>query len=433
MIRRPAWGQGFLLLLAIILLGLARSAWAQDVASPVVGPVPEPGLLTALGLQTSFRVGAWTRDRDLNGETITAIGGMRARVAPRAGAMDAFAEGFVQADSFDGLDADLVEAWLRFSSGALELKAGRQIVVWGRADRLNPTDTISSRDYTLLVAADDEQRRGNLMVQARLGLGDFTLDAYWLPEFRANRFPLDTNRAGVALLPDERPDDKAQFAARIDRSGGTLDWSLSWFHGIDRNRDFVATRFNPPGALVEVQQQFPQLDVFGADVAGNVGRLGYRGEIAYTHVRGDDSIDRKNSNIWAVVGVDTTLANGWNINVQYSFRRILDYADTRSIANPVARAVATLSAAVNNQLDETQNGATVRIAHNWFQDTLDFELAAIVYFETGDAAIRPKLRYAITDTLRISAGADIFLGPALSYFGRVRNLSGGYVQLNFGF
>ena len=88
---------------------------------------------------------------------------------------------------------DLVEGWVRLAAGNLEIKAGRQIVVWGRADRLNPTDNISSRDYTLLVASDDEQRRGAAMVQTRLGLGPYTLDAYWLPEFRPNRFPLDRN------------------------------------------------------------------------------------------------------------------------------------------------------------------------------------------------------------------------------------------------
>ena len=317
--------------------------------------------------------------------------------------------------------------------GNLEIKAGRQIIVWGRADRLNPTDNISSRDYTLLVANDDDQRRGGRMVQARLGLGLFTFDAFWLPEFRASRFPLDRNRPGVALVAHEQSDSDNPFALKLDHSGGRLDWSVSWFHGTDRTRDFKAARFNPPGALVEVQELFPALDVLGADFAGVAGSFGYRAEVAFTNVRGQDSIYRKNSNIWAVAGIDTTLASGWNLNLQYSFRRIFNYNDPRDIANPIQRAVAIQSAAVGHQLDRTQNGATFRVARKWLQDTLDFELSTIAYLETRDAAIRPKLTYAINDQVRISAGGDIFVGPSRSYFGRVRSLTGGYVQLTVGY
>lgn len=400
------------------------------------GAAAKPGLLDRLGLQTSFRAGTWTHDRDLNDETLTVIGGVRARVAPAIGALDAFAEAYVQTDSIDGTEADLVEGWVRLTAGDISIKAGRQIIVWGRADRLNPSDVLSSRDYTLLVASDDEQRRGTTMVQARLGLGAFTLDAYWLPEFRDNRFPLDLEPAGAFVIPDQQVDDKSQFAVKLDRSGGSVDWSLSWFHGTDRIRDFVAVPLPPnnrPGTVTGVQQGFPKVDVFAADAAGSFGRFGWRAEIAFSQYRGADTIFRKNDNLWLVAGFDTDVVGGWNVNLQYSLRQIFDFSDARTIANPIDRAVASQSAAVNNQLDRTQHGMTARVAHKWLQDTLDFELATIFYFQTGDAAIRPKLSYAINDRLRISAAADLFVGPRLSYFGRVRDLSGGFFQINYGF
>jgi hypothetical protein len=412
-------------------------AMAQDNdTAPNAPTAATSSLRDLLGLQTSFRAGVWTNDRDLNGETLTVIGGMRARVAPTIGALDGFAEGYVQTDSVDGAKADLVEGWMRLTAGDLSIKAGRQIIVWGRADRLNPSDVLSSRDYTLLVASDDEQRRGTMMVQARLGLGAFTLDGYWLPEFRDNRFPLDPDPAGAAVIRDERVKDRRQFAVKLDRSGGSIDWSLSWFHGTDRTRDFVAAPLPPnsrPGTFTGVQQRFPKVDVFAADAAGNLGRLGWRAEIAYSQYRGTDTIFRKNNNVWFVAGFDTEVPGGWNLNLQYSLRRIFDYSDVRALANPIDRAVASQSAAVNNQLDRTQHGMTGRIAHKWLQDTLDFELATIVFLQTGDAAIRPKLSYAINDHIRITAAADIFVGPSLSFFGRVRALSGGFFQINFGF
>jgi hypothetical protein len=422
---------------------LSHSAAAPVVdqeASATDAPVDNwraaaPSLAEGLGLKTSFRAGAWTHDRELNAETLTVIGGMRARVAPAMGAVDGFAEGYFQADSVDGTQGDLVEGWLRLTTGDLSLKAGRQIIVWGRADRLNPSDVLSSRDYTLLVASDDEQRRGTLMAQARLGLGDFTLDGYWLPEFRDNRFPIEAEPLGAVLLPDEKVDDKGQFAAKLDRSGGRVDWSLAWFHGTDRTRDFVRTAVPPnsrPGTFTGVQQRFPKVDVFAADIAGTIGRIGWRAEAAYSRYRGTDTLFRKNDNLWLVAGFDTDVI-GWNLNLQYSLRHIFDHVDPRRIIDPIDRAIASESAAVNNQLDRTQHGMTARIAHKWLQDTLDFELACIVYFNTGDAAIRPKLSYAINDNVHLTAGADIFVGPRLSFFGRVSDLSAGYLQLNFGF
>jgi hypothetical protein len=407
---------------------LSGSATAGDVEAA-------PSLVDRIGLKTSFRAGAWTHDRELNDETLTVIGGMRARVAPSMGQLDGFAEGYVQADNVDGTKGDLVEGWLRLTAGDFSLKAGRQIIVWGRADRLNPSDVLSSRDFTLLVANDDEQRRGTNMVQARLGLGDFTLDGYWLPEFRDNRFPIEAEPPGAVLLADEKVDDKSQFALKLDRSGGSIDWSLGWFHGTDRTRDFVRVPLPPnsrPGTFTGVQQRFPKVDVFTADMAGTFGRIGWRAEAAYSRYRDPETAFRKHDNLWLVAGFDTDVI-GWNLNLQYSLRHILDYADPRQLIDPIDRAIASESAAVNNQLDRTQHGMTARIAHKWLQDTLDFELATIVYFNTGDAAIRPKLSYAINDNLRLTAGADIFVGPRLSFFGRVQDLSAGYLQLNFGF
>jgi len=405
---------------------------APDPASAEAADAPAAAPPDWLGLKLSARAGGWTHDRQLNGEEVVPMAGLRARIAPRIGAVDAFAEGYVQTDRVDGTHADLVEGWVRLSIGAAELRAGRQIVVWGRADRLNPTDNIAGRDYTLLTASDDEQRQGPAMVQARWGRDAWTVDLYWLPEFRPNVYPLTARPAGVAVLPDERRRKRAQFAARVDHSGGAFDWSLSWFRGIDRNRD-VTRRAAPAGFLAAVQQTYPDITVWGADAAGTLGAVGWRIEAAYSVLGGPDTPFRKNDNLWIVAGGDVTFGGGWNVNLQYSVRRIFDYRDPRRLADPVTRQIASVSAAVSNQLDRTQNGVTARLARRFANDTVDAEISAAHNFETGDTAIRPKVTQAIRDGLRLTVGADLFRGPALSSFGRVRDLSSGYLQLTAGF
>ena len=374
----------------------------------------------------------WTHDRDLNGETVVPMMGVRARISPRLGAVSGRAEAYAQIDRTGRWRTDLVEGWGRLVAGEFELRAGRQIIVWGRADRLNPTDNLSGRDYTLLAASDDDQRQGPATVQARWGRGNLTLDAIWLPEFRPNIFPLERTRPGIAILPDAMRQSASQFALKLDSSGSAVDWSVSWFRGIDRNRDFTIGPV-PQGSVAAIQQSYPDINVFGADLAGTLGSLGWRFEAAYTDVMGSDTVYVKNDNLWIVAGGDVNISGGWNINLQYSLRVIFNYTDPQRILDPIARGIATLSAAVNNQLDQVQNGVTFRVARRFAGDSAEAEIALIHFVEPGDTAIRPRITTSIKDGLRLAIGADIFTGPSASYFGRVRSLSTGWLQLTAGF
>ncbi len=393
------------------------------------------GPLDALQPQIFLRAGLWSHSRDFTDPGAVSVAGFVMRAAPRlSDRLDAYAEARAQTDSTGRGDADLEEAWARFAAGPARLIVGRQIVAWGRADRYNPTDVIGARDYTRLLASDDEQRRGALIAQATYGAGPWTFSALWLPEFRPNRFPVDRSRPGVVVLDDQKVEDRSQFAARIDHSGGALDWSISYFEGRSRTRDIALVPV-PAGVavLAAVQQQFPETSVVGADLAGVAGRFGYRAEAAYTEVGGAPTPFRTKDNFWIVVGVDRTFDSGWNVNLQYSFRYVFDYEDPAQLSNPVVRVIALQSATVNNQLDRRQNGMTLRFARSWRNERLEFETSAAGYFETRDIAIRPRLSYALNDSTRAVLGADVFLGPQLSYFGRVRDLSAAYAQIVYGF
>ena len=417
--------------LAAAMTLIALPAAAADALNPTL----EPGA-ASLNAEISLRAGLWTHDRDF-GDHGVAVSAVEARIAPKLStAIDAFAEGRLEADSRGGEDADLREGWVRFTSGNARVTVGRQIVVWGRADRLNPTDVVGSRDYTQLLANDDEQRRGSLMAVGSYGAGPWTLSALWAPEFRPNRFPIDRTPPGVVLAEDEHPRDRGQFGLHLDHAGAAFDWSVSYFDGVDRTRDIAPVAVpvgSPAGTFAAVQQQYPSIQVFGGDLAGVRGKVGYRAEAAYTHVRGADTPFRKNDFLWIVAGVDRTFDSGWNVNVQYSLRYVFDYADPHRLTDPLARAVALQSAVVNNQLDRRQNSVSLRAARGWINDTLSFEFTGVATAETRDVVLRPKLSYAFNDKLRGTLGADVFLGPKLSYFGRVQTLSAAYAQLIYGF
>jgi hypothetical protein len=409
----------------------------QAAAALVLASAGPATAAAEAGIDLSARAGLWSHARTFDSPQPVPIGALHLRgAAVVAPGVDASGEAWMAADLAGGVSGDLREARVRLETGPLTLTAGRQIIVWGRADRLNPTDVVGSRDYTLLRPVDDEQRRGVGMVGADLLVGETSVSVLWLPEFRPNILPLDEGRPGILVLPDQRRTRADQVAVRIDRTGGGVDWSLSLFDGIDRTRDIVRVPLpdaRPPGTVLAIQQQFPDVRTFGADIAGVIGRIGWRAELAFSDMRGGTGPFGRQDHLWAVGGFDTSLAGGWNVNVQASYRHVPGFRDPAAIADPRDRAVALRNASVSNQLHAQQLGYSARLAKSFRQDRLRFELAIAGHMRPSDVAIRPLLTYAATDTVRLSIGADLFAGPELSYFGSVRRLSGAFVEIRHGF
>ena len=80
-----------------------------------------------------------------------------------------------------------------------------------------------------------------------------------------------------------------------------------------------------------------------------------------------------------------------------------------------------------------QNGWTVRLDKKWWNDTLDAEILGVHYFERNDFYLRPKIAYDLADGWRMSVGAEVFGGPRVSFFGRVKENTGAFAELLYSF
>ena len=134
-----------------------------------------------------------------------------------------------------------------------------------------------------------------------------------------------------------------------------------------------------------------------------------------------------------VVGADRTFAGELNVNLQLILRVITDYRSPVDIADPLARGVATEQALITAQLDQTQPSVALRIGKKWLNQTLETEVSAILSAARLDYALRPKIRYAVTDRLRLTVGADVFRGNPRSFFGRLRDTSTAYAEARWDF
>jgi len=390
-----------------------------------------------LGLTGSLRAAGFSKDKSFSGNTGYGVASLWLTASPRdVAGLRLYLDARAQAEDLTRsarVAMELREAYAQRSFGPFDIKAGRQIIVWGRADKINPTDVWSTRDFKLLVPSDDDQHLGVASVQVGWTAGAYHVIGIWQPEWRYPGLPVPPPPPGVSLANVAPGAPVRQFGGKLDHSGAGVDWSLAYAHAIDRTPDVLVLASTPPA--VSVGFAYRPVDVIGADAAVPIGAFGLRGEVAYARTQDADGSDplTKNSNLLAVVGVDRTFAGVLNVNAQYVYRRTFDFVSLSSIVDPNARFLAEEIDLISNQLASNMHGASVRLDDKAWNETLESEVAAVIWFEKGDVALRPKVTYAFTDHLKGLAGAEIYLGPSDSFFGRLRRTSAGYGELQLGF
>lgn len=322
----------------------------------------------------------------------------------------------------------LLEGYTNLYFGSVDLRIGKQNILWGRADALNPTDNLTPKDFTLLSAKDEEERRiGTVAMKANYYQGSYTLSLIWLPIFNPITIPLGPP-PGFQLTEDKRSQGKWSdqgFAVKLDQTGGEIDWSVSYYYGLDI---FPVGR---PLSATQTELIHNRLHVFGADFARTLGRFGVRGEAAYVHTQDPTGTNPviKNPYVYYVLGADHDLTEDLNINLQAYQRIIVNWHDLFEIQDPTLRNAAVLNEIFNQQLDRVQEGLTGRIKATWLNKTLEGELLGVWNANRSDFFVRPSMAYAFTDVWKGFVGWDVFNGRRQSFYGFFQPMSSFFMEL----
>ena len=376
---------------------------ASDLAPTDIATEQRPALLgrlNALGLTGSVRSGYWSSNRlyDDRGNIGTASTWLKLDKRFENG-LGVFAEAYGGREDFrsDGNDiARVREAYLDARAGALDFRLGKQIIAWGRTDRLNPTDNLTPRDTRLLAADIDEDRFGSLAAKASWNLDSYTsLTGVWLPEFRPNR---------VFLRSEVIPTSSRNWALKLDQSGKAVDWSVSYYDGYDLSGDLSASY---------VYRHY-RTRVIGFDTATTRGAWRFALESAYTRTEDPDGTLAyvKNPFVYTVLGIERDFGNNTSGIVQLFNRRVMHYQ--------APSAAEQLHAILTSQLDRDQNGVSVRIAKKWWNETLETELSGSALLERRGYLIRPRLSYAWSDQIKLLAGYEYFDGSSNTLYGLLK-------------
>jgi hypothetical protein len=161
-----------------------------------------------------------------------------------------------------------------YSRAGFTVEAGKQSIRWGKADLLNPTDRFAPRDYLRVVDNDFLAVTAGRLIYER---GANTIDLVYVPRFTPSRIPLLGQRwvvfpesipAEVQILDlGSRFPGGPQFGARWNHVGSGFEYSACFYQGFQHLPllEARAVSLRPP--RVEFQRLYPNLRLYGGDVA----------------------------------------------------------------------------------------------------------------------------------------------------------------------
>lgn len=343
-----------------------------------------------------------------------------------------FADGRVGESSYFAGDHYGVarEFYLDYSLGNADIRLGKQLLPWGRADRINPTDSLTSRDYRWLAPEEEDQRFGNTGIRYAQHLDNYTLTGAWMPLMRSSRIPLDPEPAQRVAI--HQPDNRDNFALKLDRIGEGLDWSLSFYSGVDTAPSLEQNLSSTEQPFVMVNHRVQR---YGGDVAWAFGSYTLRSELAYTQTgkTNDEFSGRKYDYVQTVVGLEKQFANNLNLIVQAVWQSAFDWRGPSSWPSPDQRQLTTSQQIIVQQPARGYAGIAYRVSKRLFNDTLELELSGLGLTDNQGWLMRPRMRYQINDDLFLVLGGDYYVGDNNTFFGRLRDNRTVFLEFGYAF
>jgi len=378
---------------------------------------------------------------------------------------DAFAEArfrYGQQGENQDLIVDLREAYANVYLGPFDLRVGKQIIVWGKADGFNPTNNITPVDLNVRSPSEDDRRVGNFGARAFLNFAPIRIEGVWMPLYIPTKFPPLPLDPGVILLDPVLPEptlDNGLGAGRVHLELASFEMSASYLYGnallpgLERYDYEVGN-----DATVTVQRRVYTHQVIGADFSTAFGDdLGIRGEAAYRIPVNEDAIYTPNREVNYVLGLDRTFGS-LSVIAQYIGKYVFDWeregtddpasiddlrdvepedltpARTAEIESGIDEEMRRRNQILFQQTEELQHTASVRLEYLAFHDTLSLSVLGAYNFSTAEWLAFPKISYKFSDALSGSIGGELYNGPEdtlLDYLDQ--DLTAGYVELKYAF
>lgn len=336
------------------------------------------------------------------------------------------------------IELKLRQAYLDMFFGNVDIRIGKQQIIWGKADGVFITDVISPKDLGEFLLPDFEEIRiGVDAIKMNYYLGNHTMEFVWLPRFQPTIFPESGSRWAPKMMdfPIEPSFDysnseveskvhNSELAFKYSALTSRIDFEIMGGYLWDDNPVYHISKTIDPATQaitgITLLPEHHRLTMAGGSFSTTLGAWVLRGEGAWYDGKKfnsmnpvlNDGVVEKNY-LHYLLGLDYSL---WEINLSGQFiqEAILDYES-------------------EIYQEEFQNTATLLASRDFLRETLNLQLFMYYNFNDHDALIRPKLTYDFTDGFEILLGANIFTGNGNGWFGQYDKNDMIYAKVKYSF
>jgi len=306
----------------------------------------------------------------------------------------------------------------------LDIKAGRQVVVWGKLDNLRVTDILNPLDLRVFGATDIEDLRLPVnMLKIDAYLSNWTLTGMAIPEIRFNKNPeygSDFYPADLPPVHEETPAngfEHMEYAFSV--SGIFSGWDIA-FYWADVYSD--ASHLESLPGFFQVELAHASLNLYGAAFDIAFGNWLLKAEVAYiTGLKYFNTDDDTYSRTDVGAGVEFSGFSETILGVEVVQRHIHAYED-----------------GLKNQPDNLEEASTqsvARLTKTWLNKTLSLTILATAFgsdFKKGSFQ-RYELVYDISDGLLVKGGLIAYQSGATTGFGNIGENDRLFLEFKYSF
>lgn len=364
----------------------------------------------------------------------------------------------------DPYNLEIREAYVQlngFLTKNLDVTIGRQRIVWGTADKLNPTDNLNPLDLEDIL--DFGRRRGSDAINLNYYLNnDFSLQGVLVPFFQPANMPIGIfanalnptmelpqgmvlkSFSDTILMPRYNLGESSTLGFKFKGFAKGVDFSVSYVWGYDGLPFSTKNKFIPVdlkgGISINSELSFARTHIIGGDLATSIAGIGFWAEAAIFVPENDvvmtndlsafypaspvpvtqDSIilDKSKPYMKFVIGGDYNFSDGSYLNVQYMHgfvhergaENLNDYFFLRYEKK-----------FFNEKLKVAPIGGGI-IVTNWDDIKNNY---ALVYM--------PEIAYKVTDNAEITLSTVIFDGKGDNFFVNLKDYNMFMFKLKYDF
>jgi len=338
------------------------------------------------------------------------------------------------------LKFDLKNAYLDYYTKYIDFRLGQQVISWGKADELNPTDVLNPQDLTNLTEDKYIRKIGLFEAKVDVKLWNFLLTGIWKPVFQYMQIPPYGSRwsffsiPGVTTLPPPTYPNvnlsNTEWAFKLSRTIGPVDFSLSYFDGWDNIYTPTIAMDTSTHSPVVTELSTHRTKMFGADFATSLWSVGLWGEGAYFLTEDYEGTlsNIKNPYFEFVIGADYEFKYKFKLNVQY-YQEIITMIGDDAERDKEEAIPSKLGIGL-----PLQQALTLRFEKKFGrEDQYKAELFGIYDLKYKGIYLVPKFSYSPEDAFNIEAGYVIFDGVSPSFWARFQHNDEIYLKCTYSF